>query len=81
MLSWKIEKLVDKMMSIKFVIFLIATFMKGFGLIGNAEWLTVTMAVIAGRELQKGFNKHCCTRITKDEIAKEEPVKEEIAKD
>ena len=27
--------------------------LKCFGKIGGAEWLTVTMAVIAGREVQK----------------------------
>ena len=37
----------------KFVIFIVATVLKCFGKIGGAEWLTVTMAVIAGREVQK----------------------------
>ena len=53
MISWRAQRLVEKLLSVKFVIFVIATVLKCFGVIGGAEWLTVTMAVIAGREVQK----------------------------
>ena len=41
------------MLSIKFVIFIVATVLKCCGVIGNAEWLTIALTVIAGREVQK----------------------------
>ena len=53
MISFRFQKLIEKLLSVKFVIFVIATVLKCFGVIGGAEWLTVTMAVIAGREVQK----------------------------
>ena len=53
MISFRAQRLVEKLLSVKFVIFVIATVLKCFGVIGGAEWLTVTMAVIAGREAQK----------------------------
>ena len=53
MISWRAQRLVEKMLSIKFVIFIVATVLRCVGVIGNAEWLTVAMAVIAGREAQK----------------------------
>ena len=53
MISFRAQRLVEKLLSVKFVIFVIATVLKCFGIIGGAEWLTVTMAVIAGREVQK----------------------------
>ena len=53
MISFRFQRLVEKLLSVKFVIFVIATVLKCFGVISGAEWLTVTMAVIAGREVQK----------------------------
>ena len=53
MISWRAQRLIEKMLSIKFVIFIVATVLRCVGVIGNAEWLTVAMAVIAGREAQK----------------------------
>ena len=53
MISFRFQRLVEKLLSVKFVIFIVATVLKCFGKIGGAEWLTVTMAVIAGREVQK----------------------------
>ena len=53
MIGFRFQRLVEKLLSVKFVIFIIATVLKCFGVIGGAEWLTVTMAVIAGREVQK----------------------------
>ena len=53
MIKWRAEKLVEKMLSIKFVIFIAATVLRCFEVIGCGEWLTITLAVIAGREAQK----------------------------
>ncbi len=53
MIIFRAQKLVEKLLSVKFVIFVIATILRCFGFIGNAEWLTVALAVIAGREIQK----------------------------
>ena len=53
MIGFRFQRLIEKLLSVKFVIFVIATVLKCFGVIGGAEWLTVTMAVIAGREAQK----------------------------
>ena len=35
------------------MIFIVATVLRCFGVIGNAEWLTIALTVIAGREVQK----------------------------
>ena len=53
MIKWRAEKLVEKLLSVKFVIFLVATVLLCCGVLGCAEWLTVALAVIAGREAQK----------------------------
>ena len=53
MISFRFQRLVEKMLSIKFVIFIVATVLRCCGVIGNAEWLTVALTVIAGREIQK----------------------------
>ena len=61
MISFRFQRLIEKLLSVKFVIFIVATVLKCFGIIGGAEWLTVALAVIAGREVQKfkdfGFTK------------------------
>ena len=61
MIKFRFRRLVEKMLSIKFVIFIAATLLRCFGVIGCAEWLTIALAVIAGREVQKfkefGFTK------------------------
>ena len=53
MIGYRFQRLIEKLLSVKFVIFVIATFLRCFSFIGNAEWLTVALAVIAGREVQK----------------------------
>lgn len=53
MISFRFQRLVEKMLSIKFVIFIVATVLRCCSVIGNAEWLTVALTVIAGREVQK----------------------------
>ena len=61
MIKFRFQRLIEKMLRIKFVIFIAATVLRCFGVIGCAEWLTVALAVIAGREVQKfkdfGFTK------------------------
>ena len=68
MISFRFQRLIEKLLSVKFVIFIVATVLKCFGIIGGAEWLTVTMAVIAGREVQK-FKDFKTSRKVSDEEA------------
>ena len=53
MIKWRAEKLVEKLLSVKFVIFVVATVLLCCGVLGCAEWLTIALTVIAGREAQK----------------------------
>ena len=53
MISFRFQRLVEKILSIKFVIFIVSTILRCCGVIGNAEWLTIALTVIAGREVQK----------------------------
>ena len=53
MIKFRFRRLIEKMLSIKFVIFIAATLLRCFGVIGCAEWLTVALVVIAGREAIK----------------------------
>ncbi len=61
MIKWRFEKLIEKLLSVKFVIFIVATVLLCVGVLGCGEWLTVALAVIAGREAQKyiGRKKSC----------------------
>ena len=68
MISFRFQRLVEKMLSIKFVIFIVATVLRCCGVIGNAEWLTVALTVIAGREVQK-FKDFKSSRKVSDEEA------------
>ncbi len=49
MIRFRARRLVEKLLSVKFVIFVIATALRCFGIIGCGEWLTVALVVIAGR--------------------------------
>ena len=53
MISFRFQRLIEKLLSVKFVIFIVATVLKCFGKIGGAEWLTIALTVIACREVQK----------------------------
>lgn len=53
MISFRAQILVEKLLSVKFVIFIVATVLLCCGVLGCAEWLTVALTVIAGREIQK----------------------------
>ena len=53
MISFRLQRLVEKLLSVKFVIFIVATVLLCCGVLGCAEWLTIALTVIAGREAQK----------------------------
>ena len=53
MMSLRFHRLVEKLLSVKFVIFIVATVLLCCSVLGGAEWLTVALTVIAGREIQK----------------------------
>ena len=53
MISFRFQRLIAKLLSVKFVIFIVATVLLCFGVLGAGEWLTVALTVIAGREIQK----------------------------
>ena len=53
MISFSFQRLVEKLLSVKFVIFVVATVLLCCGVLGCAEWLTIALTVIAGREAQK----------------------------
>ena len=53
MISFRFQRLIEKLLSVKFVIFIVATVLLCFGVLGAGEWLTVALTVIAGREIQK----------------------------
>ena len=53
MIKFRARRLVEKLLSVKFVIFVIATALRCFGVIGCGEWLTIALVVIAGREALK----------------------------
>ena len=57
MIKYRAERLVEKLLSFKFVIFVITTVLRCCHVIGNGEWLTVTTIVLAGHEGQKGISK------------------------
>ncbi len=53
MISFRFQRLIEKLLSVKFIIFIVATILLCFGVLGGGEWLTVALTVIAGREIQK----------------------------
>lgn len=53
MIRFRARRLVEKLLSVKFVIFVVATTLRCFGVIGCGEWLTIALVVIAGREALK----------------------------
>ena len=53
MISFRFQRLIEKLLSVKFIIFIVATVLLCFGVLGGGEWLTVALTVIAGREIQK----------------------------
>ena len=53
MIGFRFQKLIEKLLSVKFVIFIVATVLLCCGVLGGAEGLTVALTVIAGREIQK----------------------------
>ena len=53
MISFRIQRLIEKLLSVKFVIFIVATVLLCIGVLGGGEWLTVALTVIVGREANK----------------------------
>ena len=53
MIRFRFRRLIEKMLSVKFVIFVAATILRCVGVIGCGEWLTIALVVITGREIQK----------------------------
>ena len=68
MISFRFQRLIEKLLSVKFVIFIVATVLLCFGVLGGGEWLTVALTVIAGREIQK-FKDFRTSRKVSDEEA------------
>ena len=68
MISFRFQRLVEKLLSVKFVIFVVATVLLCCGVLGGGEWLTVALTVIAGREIQK-FKDFKTSRKVSDEEA------------
>ena len=66
MISFRFQRLIEKLLSVKFVIFIVATVLLCFGVLGGGEWLTVALTVIAGREIQK-FKDFKTSRKVSDE--------------
>ena len=67
MIRYRAGRLIEKLLSFKFVIFVIATVLKCFDIIGGGEWLAVTTIVLAGHEGQKGFSKFMDRKMLNDE--------------
>ena len=68
LISFRFQRLIEKLLSVKFVIFIVATVLLCFGVLGGGEWLTVALTVIAGREIQK-FKDFKTSRKVSDEEA------------
>ena len=68
MISFRFQRLVEKLLSVKFVIFIVATVLLCCDVLGGGEWLTVALTVIAGREIQK-FKDFKTSRKVSDEEA------------
>ena len=68
MINFRFQRLIEKLLSVKFVIFIVATVLLCFGVLGGGEWLTVALTVIAGREIQK-FKDFKTSRKVSDEEA------------
>ena len=67
-ISFRFQRLIEKLLSVKFVIFIVATVLLCIGVLGGGEWLTVALTVIAGREIQK-FKDFKTSRKVSDEEA------------
>lgn len=65
-ISFRFQRLIEKLLSVKFVIFIVATVLLCCGVLGGGEWLTVALTVIAGREIQK-FKDFKTSRKVSDE--------------
>ena len=55
MIKFRLKRLIEKLLSFKFAMFVITTVLRIFGCIGNAEWLTIAIFVIGGHMGMKTF--------------------------
>ena len=67
MISFRFQRLIEKLLSVKFVIFIVATVLLCFGVLGGGEWLTVALTVIAGREIQKFKDYKTSRKVSNEE--------------
>ena len=67
MIGFRFQRLIEKLLSVKFVIFIVATVLLCCGVLGGAEWLTVALTVIAGREIQKFKDFKFTRKVTSEE--------------
>ena len=67
MISFRFQRLIEKLLSVKFVIFIVATVLLCFGVLGGGEWLTVALTVIAGREIQKFMDFKTSRKVSDEE--------------
>lgn len=67
MISFRFQRLIEKLLSVKFVIFIVATVLLCCGVLGGGEWLTVALTVIAGREIQKFKNFKTSRKVSDEE--------------
>ena len=67
MILFRAQRLVEKLLSVKFVIFIVATVLLCCGVLGGGEWLTVALVVITGREIQKFKDFNFSKKVTDEE--------------
>ena len=68
MILFRAQRLVEKLLSVKFVIFIVATVLLCCGVLGGGEWLTVALVVITGREIQKFKDFNFSKKVTDEEV-------------
>ena len=68
MILFRAQRLVEKLLSVKFVIFIVATVLLCCGVLGDGEWLTVALVVITGREIQKFKDFNFSKKVTDEEV-------------
>lgn len=67
-ISFRFQRLIEKLLSVKFVIFIVATVLLCCGVLGGGEWLTVALTVIAGREIQKFKDFKTSKKVSDEEV-------------
>lgn len=57
MICKKITILAEKLLSLKFVVYLILTFLRWFEKIESHDYVVFTCLFVLGREIMKGYNR------------------------